>query len=85
MWHSGLNCHFGPKDPISSMGSSLRGSASDLPLASVPGKAGDDGLSAWAPATHMGDQAGVSRSWLLLGPALAVVATWGVAQWMEPH
>lgn len=39
----------------------------------VPEKTQKDGLSAWAPATHAREQAGVPGSWLLSGLALAIV------------
>lgn len=40
--------------------------------ASVPGKAGNKGPSAWTPALHVRDPGGVSCSWLQHGPARAV-------------
>lgn len=41
--------------------------------ANVPGKAADDGPSSSVPTTHVGDPNGVLGSWLLSGPALAVL------------
>lgn len=52
-----------------------------LPI-NASSKAAEDGPCAWASATHMGVSSGVSGSWLLLGPDLAL-AIWGVIQRME--
>lgn len=44
--------------------------------AKAPGKAAGDCPSAWAPATHLGDQ-GVLNFWLQFGPGLVIVAILG--------
>lgn len=43
----------------------------------VPEKTAKDGPSIWPPATHMGDQDGVTGSWNQPGPALVVEAILG--------
>ena len=43
----------------------------------------NDGPTAWAPPTHVGDQDGVPNSWFWSGPALAAAAIWGGDQQME--
>ena len=35
------------------------------------------------PGTHMGSLEETPVSWLQIGPAQAIVAIWGVNQWME--
>lgn len=49
-------------------------------LANALGKTADDGTSARALATHVGDEHGVSGPWLCPSPALAFAAIWGVNQ-----
>lgn len=49
----------------------------------VSGKAADDGLRFWAPATHVGDLHGVSGCWLWPGPELNVVVFWEMNQKAE--
>lgn len=57
--------------PYWSAGSSSSCSASDLAPVNVPGKAEEEGPSTWAPATHPGNPAGISGSWLWPGPVLS--------------
>lgn len=49
---------------------------------SVAGKAEEPGPIVWIPTTHVGTEED-SSSWLLPGPALAVVIIWEVNKQME--
>lgn len=42
-----------------------------------------DGLSAWAPATHVGNSDGVLGSWFWPGPALAIATICAMNQKTE--
>lgn len=47
------------------------------------GEAVEDGSSVCTPVTHVGDLDEIPGSWLLSGPALAIVTICGVNQHME--
>lgn len=51
--------------------------------ADAPGKAVENGLSAWSPVTHVGVPDGVSCSFFGPGPDLVPISIWGVNLWME--
>ena len=57
-------------------GSNLGGPASHPAPCLWPGKAVQDGPKPWDPAP-------VWETWLRIGSAPAIVAAWGVSQWME--
>lgn len=52
-------------------------------LADAPGKAPGDGLRAWDPAIHMGDQGGVPSCWVQSGLAVAFVVSGRMNQQMK--
>lgn len=67
--------------PTSHTAVSVRVLASPLPVwlpVNVPGKVADDGPSAWAPATHVGNLDEVPDFCLWPGPVLATGGIWGV-------
>lgn len=77
VWHSRLRHGI----PHQSTRQSRSCSTSNL-TANIPRKE-EDGSSALASSTNMGDHDGVPGFWLQHGPALVIVSTWGVKQYME--